>query len=124
MSKVMLATFATLMFTKMACHILSAHKNEPDVIKIDAIPANNNENRRRRGRELDRIRLKGDFYHNLKVLKSGGKLASHSRGVQCSKKLTLFRNIFHVPFQNHDHIYSFPNVMFKATLFVEYSVLY
>ena len=82
--------FCNTRVSKMARHILSAHKNEPDVIKIEAIPTDSSENRKRRARELDRIRWKGDFYHNLKVLKSGGKFASYPGGIPDCKKVQIF----------------------------------
>ena len=57
---------------KIARHLLSVHKNETEVMKILAIESTTAENKKRRAKELDRIRLKGDFYHNMEVLKTGG----------------------------------------------------
>ena len=54
---------------KIPRHLKTHHKDEPEVLRIDAIT-----DKKARNKELDRIRLKGDFYHNLKVLKCGGVL--------------------------------------------------
>ena len=59
---------------KIARHLLTVHKSETEVMKILAIDMETDEGRKRRGKELDRLRYKGDFYHNLKVLKTGGEL--------------------------------------------------
>ena len=59
---------------KIARHILSVHKHEAEVVKILAIDEKIKDGKARRHKELERLRLKGDYYHNLKVLKCGGEL--------------------------------------------------
>lgn len=54
---------------KIPRHFKTHHKDEPEVMRIEAM-----DNKKVRQLELDRFRLKGDFYHNLKVLKCGGEL--------------------------------------------------
>lgn len=57
---------------KVARHLLSVHKNETEVMKILAIESTTAENKKWRANGLDRIHLKGDFYHNMKILKTWG----------------------------------------------------
>lgn len=59
---------------KISRHLLTVHKSETEVMKVLAIDTSTNDNRKRRAKELDRLRYRGDFYHNLKVLKTGGEL--------------------------------------------------
>ena len=61
-------------YLKISRDLLTVHKDEADVMKIIAIDAKTKEGNERRQKELERLRLKGDFYHNAKVLKCGGQL--------------------------------------------------
>ena len=62
-------TFCGQETPKIPRHIRTHHKDEPEVLRIEA-----KADQKLKNRELDRIRLKGNFYHNLKVLKCGGVL--------------------------------------------------
>ena len=50
------------------------HKDEPEIIRILALNPTVCEENEKRTMELARLRLKGNFYHNLKVLRTGGAL--------------------------------------------------
>ncbi|XP_065051971.1 uncharacterized protein LOC135681426 isoform X3 [Rhopilema esculentum] len=61
--------FCGIETAKLPRHLRTRHKDEPEVLRIEAIAE-----KKLKSKELDRIRLKGDFYHNLNVMKSGGVL--------------------------------------------------
>lgn len=54
---------------KIPRHFKTYHKDEPEVMRMESFS-----DKKERALELDRLRLKGDFYHNLQVLKCGGEL--------------------------------------------------
>ena len=64
---------------KIGRHLLNAHKGESEVLKILAIGQSTAADKKRRNLEIDRLRYKGDFYHNLTVLKTGGELKVYRR---------------------------------------------
>ena len=71
---------------KIARQLLSVHKSEPEVMQILTIDNKSAESRRRRANALDLLRFRGDFYHNIKVLKTGGELIVFCRpgsGEEC-----------------------------------------
>ena len=59
---------------KIARHCQSVHKDESEMVKIAAIDTRTKEGKERKKLELDILRFKGDFAHNIKVLKVGGEL--------------------------------------------------
>eukprot|EP00112_Aurelia_sp_Birch-Aquarium-sp1_P004128 Seg1469.8 transcript_id=Seg1469.8/GoldUCD/mRNA.D3Y31 product="hypothetical protein" protein_id=Seg1469.8/GoldUCD/D3Y31 len=66
--------FCGKVYLKIARHLRNVHSSESDVAKILAINEKSKEGRKRQKLEYDRLRLKGNFYHNLEVLKCGGEL--------------------------------------------------
>ena len=58
---------------------MTVHKSESEVAKILAIDTKLPGNDKKRSMELDRLRYKGNFYHNLKILKTGGELKVYRR---------------------------------------------
>lgn len=61
-------------YLKIARHLRTVHDSEPEIAKILAMDEKCKEGKLAQKREFDRLRLKGNFYHNLKVLKCGGDL--------------------------------------------------
>ena len=61
--------FCSKQLAKIGRHILSVHKNEPEVIKI--LATNKTSERRTK---LSILRQRGNFHHNVKVKKVGGVL--------------------------------------------------
>ena len=57
--------------TKIARHLLSKHKEE-DIVKA-VIKLNVRSQVKERSFLLDKLRFKGDFYHNVKIVKTGGE---------------------------------------------------
>ena len=55
-------------------HLFSCHKHEQEVMEIAEIEKKTSEGTKRFDIKINRIRLKGYFYHNLKALKCGGLL--------------------------------------------------
>ena len=53
----------------MPRHFRTKHKNEPEVLRINVIT-----DKKQQEKEFHKLRLKGDFYHNLKVIECGGAL--------------------------------------------------
>ena len=66
--------FCSNEYLKIARHLLNVHKDEPEIIRILALNPTVCEENEKRTMELARLRLKGNFYHNLKVLRTGGAL--------------------------------------------------
>ena len=66
--------FCNAVCSKIARHYLNVHRNEREVLQITAINCKTEDGRKRRKLELDRLRFRGDFYHNMKVLATGGEL--------------------------------------------------
>ena len=104
-------------FLKIGRHLVTAHQNKTEVAKILAIDHKSNEGKKKRSLELDRLRFKGDFYHNLSVLKTGGELKVYRRPgpgenvnvgsfkpcVHCLafiRKHELWRHVKHCPLQD------------------------
>jgi hypothetical protein len=54
--------------SKMGRHLTTVHKLESEIMAIAKASAPD------KNKTLDMLRIKGDFYHNLRVLKSGGAL--------------------------------------------------
>eukprot|EP00794_Sanderia_malayensis_P021147 gene21147-23224_t len=103
---------------KIARLLLTVHKDEEDVLKIIAIDEKTKEGKVRRQKELERLRLKGDFRHNSKVLKCGGELkvlrrpmtsdlADYRQFTPCTHCLgfvqrhELWRHVAQCDFNNH-----------------------
>ena len=61
-------------YPKIARHLQSVHKNEPEVLKIAAIDTRSAGGSKQKQLLLDQLRFRGDFYHNMEVLKVGGEL--------------------------------------------------
>lgn len=102
---------------KIGRHLLTVHKGETEVLKILAIGQSTVQDKKRRNLEIDRLRYKGDFYHNLSVLKTGGELKVYRRPsadekceasafIPCThclafvKKHDLWRHVKQCPFNN------------------------
>lgn len=54
--------------TKIGRHLQSHHASEKDVLELKDM------DHKTKGVKLDLLRLKGDFYENMKILKCGGEL--------------------------------------------------
>ena len=61
-------------YLKIARHLRNVHKSESEVMQVLAIDDKSNNGKHRQKLEFDRLRLKGNFYHNMKVLQYGGDL--------------------------------------------------
>lgn len=61
-------------YIKIARHLRKVHKSESEVAKTLAIDDKSIDGKHRQKLEFDRLRLKGNFYHNMKVLQCGGEL--------------------------------------------------
>ena len=102
--------FCGIEVQKIPRHFRTTHKNEPEVLRIEAMS-----DKELQMKEIDKCRLKGDFYHNLKVLQCGGELKSIRRPgpdeiveynqfrpcVYCLgfvQKHELWRHVAHCPF--------------------------
>lgn len=53
---------------KIGDHLQKKHKNEEEVKALSTLSSKD------KAIQLDKLRCKGDFYHNIKVLKTGGEL--------------------------------------------------
>ena len=60
--------FCGVSTSKIARHCQSMHKNEMETINIAAIDTKTDEGKKSKQLELDMLRFKGDFAHNIKVL--------------------------------------------------------
>ncbi|XP_057291533.1 uncharacterized protein LOC130614143 isoform X3 [Hydractinia symbiolongicarpus] len=62
---------------------LEKHKNEPDIVKLISLDKKND--KKERSSLIDKIRFRGDFYQNLKVLELGGELIVYRRPAEGMK---------------------------------------
>lgn len=60
------------MQTKIGRHLEAKHGSEKLLLNLSQL--DKNKNKKERDIILDQVRLLGDFYHNVKVLKNGGEL--------------------------------------------------
>ena len=91
--------YCTSMLSKIGRHILTVHKDEEEVSRILATTKNKS---RERKIELELLRKKGNFHHNMKVRKVGGTMqisrrpssienASHAEYLPCRNCLTFVK---------------------------------
>lgn len=91
--------YCTKLLSKIGRHILTVHKDENEVSRILATTKNKS---RERKIELELLRKKGNFHHNMKVKKVGGVMhisrrpgsnenASHSEYLPCRNCLTFVK---------------------------------
>ena len=102
---------------KIARHLEHVHCSEPEVRKILAMDKKDISAQQRPKSEFERLRLKGNFYHNIRVLKCGGELKvlrrpaegeliSYKQFVPCVhclgfvQKTELWRHVAHCQFND------------------------
>ena len=78
--------FCSRMVSNIGRHLLS-HKSEDAIKKINLIAnwKKDETEKQIRQKECKRLRLLGDFYHNVKVLKIGGSLIVYRRPYKCTR---------------------------------------
>ena len=68
---------------KIGRHLTTDHKTEAEIIDILALGLTSKEGKKKRRQLLDDIRRRGDFQHNMKVLRTGGELVVWRRPAEC-----------------------------------------
>ena len=122
-------------FLKIARHLEHVHCSEPEVMKILSMERKETSTKQRRKMEFDKLRLKGNFYHNLRVLKCGGELKvlcrpaegdliSYKQFIPCThclafvQKTELWRHVAHCQFnQKCNEETKTENCSMKASFF-------
>ena len=126
---------------KIARHLLSVHKSEAEVMQIISIDSKSKEGCNKRANALDILRYRGDFYHNLKVLKTGGELIVYRRpgnGEECHasdftpcmhclafiRKHDLWRHVRQCPFNKRKERFEPENVAHQKLQYESELLLY
>ena len=73
-NKVHYCYFCAKSHQKFGRHLLNDHKGEAEVIEICSVDISSEDGKYRRRQLINDLRRRGDFQHNMKVLRTGGEL--------------------------------------------------